>query len=156
MNSAARNHRHRFPIEIVSRCVWLYFRYSLSYRDVEEMMFERGITVSYEMIRVWCLKFGAEYSKRLKRSRGRVGDTWHLDEVYLKIDGRHQYFWRAVDQDGEVIDVLVQGHRDARAAERFFRKILKAKGALPNGIKYAVAFRDFHWRPFAFVQWESS
>jgi putative transposase len=147
MDCAARYHRHRFPIEIVSRCVWLYFRYSLSYRDVEEMMFERSVTVSYETIRAWCRKCGGEYAKRLKKCRGPVGDTWHLDEVYLKIDGRNQYLWRAVDQDREVIDILVQSHRDARAAERFFRKILKTESTLPRRVvtdrlgSYGVAMR---------------
>ena len=112
----------------------MYFRYSLSYRDVEDMMLERGVTVSYETIRAWCQKFGAEYSKRLKKCRGPVGDTWHLDELYLKIDGCNQHLWRAVDQDGEVIDIFVQSHRDARAAERFFRKILRVEGALPRRV----------------------
>jgi putative transposase len=147
MNSDACYHRHRFPIDVISRCVWLYFRYSLSYRDVEEMMFERGILVSYETVRVWCLKFGAEYSKRLRKCRGPVGDTWHLDEVYLKIDGCQKYLWRAVDQQGEVIDILVQSHRDARAANRFFRKILKAERTLPRRVvtdrlgSYSVAVK---------------
>jgi putative transposase len=95
------------------------------------MMFERGITVSYETVRVWCRKFGAEYSKRLRKFRGPVGDTWHLHEVYPKIDGRYKYFWRAVDQEGEVIDILVQSRRDSGAAERFLKKILKAESALP-------------------------
>jgi putative transposase len=113
--------RHRFPIEVIARCVWLYFRRSLSYRDVEEMMLERGVTVSYETIRSWCLKFGAECAKRLKKCRSPIGDTWHLDEAYLKINGRNQYSWRAVDQEGEVIDILAQSHRDSRATARFFR-----------------------------------
>lgn len=110
-------------------------------------MLERGVTVSYETIRAWCPKFGAEYSKRLKKCRGPVGDTWHLDEVYLKVDGRNQYLWRAVDQDGEVIDILVQSPRDARAAERFFRKILGVEGALPRRVitdrlgSYGVAMK---------------
>ena len=124
MDLSRHYHRHRYPIEIVGRCVWLYFRYSLSYRDVEEMMFERRVTVSYETIRAWCRKFGAEYSKRLKKCRGTVGETWHLDEVYIKIDGRNQYLWRAVDQEGETIDILLQSHRDSRAAEH-----IKDKGA---------------------------
>jgi putative transposase len=98
------------------------------------MMFERGISVSYETVRVWCLKFGAEYSKRLRKCRGPVGDTWHLDEVFLKIDGRQKYLWRAVDQQGEVIDILVQSHRDAKAASRFFRKLLKAESTLPRRV----------------------
>jgi putative transposase len=147
MNPDACYHRHRFPIDIISRCVWLYFRYSLSYRDVEEMMFERGISVSYETVRVWCRRFGGEYSKRLRKCRGPVVDTWHLDEVFLKIDGRQKYLWRAVDQDGEVIDILVQSHRDSRAANLFFRKILKAERTLPRRVvtdrlgSYSVAMR---------------
>jgi putative transposase len=147
MELSRHYHRYRYPIEVVGRCVWLYFRYSLSYRDVEEMMLERGVTVSYETIRAWCQKFSAEYSKRLKKCRGPVGDTWHLDEVYLKIDGRNQYLWRAVDQDGEVIDILVQSHRDARAAERLFRKILRVEGTLPRRVitdrlgSYGVAMK---------------
>ncbi len=147
MDISRRYPRHRFPIEIFGRCVWLYFRYSLSYRDIEEMMFERGVTVSYETIREWCFKFGAEYSKRLKKCRGPVGDTWHLDEAYLKIDDRNQHFWRAVDQEGAVIDILVQSRRDARAAERFFRKILRVEGSLPRRIvtdrlgSYGVAMK---------------
>jgi putative transposase len=134
MNQSRHYHRHRYPIEVVGRCVWLYFRYSLSYRDVEEMMLERGLTVSYETIRAWCQKFGGEYLKRLRKCRGPVGDIWHLDEVYLKIDGRNQYLWRAVDQEVEVIDILVQSHRDARAAERFFRKILRVEVSLPRRV----------------------
>jgi putative transposase len=147
MNQSRHYHRHRYPIEVVGRCVWLYSRYSLSYRDVEEMMLERGVTVSYETIRAWCQKFGGEYSKRLRKCRGPVGDTWHLDEVYFKIDGRNQYLWRAVDQKGEVIDILVQSHRDARAAERFFRKILRVEVSLPRRVEtdrlgsYGVAMR---------------
>jgi putative transposase len=128
MEFSRHYHRHRYPIEVVSRCVWLYFRYSLSYRNVEKLMLERGFTVSYETIRAWCQKFGAEYSKRLKKCRGPVGDTWHLDEVYLKLGGHNQYLWRAVDQEGEVIDILAQSRRDSRAAERSFRKILRVEG----------------------------
>jgi putative transposase len=98
------------------------------------MIFERGISVSYETNRVWYTKFGAEYARRLKRCRGRVGDTWHLDEVFLKIDGRNRCLWRAVDQQGEVIHILVQSHRDARAAQRFFKKLLKAQSASPRRV----------------------
>jgi len=134
MNSRSRYHRHRYPIDIISQCVWLYFRFSLSYRDVELLMAERGISVSYETVRAWCSKFGKEYAKRLRRSRGPVGDTWHLDEVYLKINGQFQYLWRAVDQENQVIDVLVQSKRDTRAAARFFRKLLGNEGKLPRRI----------------------
>jgi putative transposase len=98
---------YRFPAVIISHCTWLYFRFALSYRDVEEMMAERGVTVSYESIREWCLKFGGGYTRRIRSCRGRLGDRWHLDEVFLRISGKLQYLWRAVDQDGEVLDILV-------------------------------------------------
>ena len=102
---------YRFPREIISLCVWLYHRFSLSFRDVEELLAKRGIVVSYETIRQWCRKFGPEYARRLKRRQGRLGDIWHLDEVFVKIRGERHYLWRAVDQDGHVIDILVQRHR---------------------------------------------
>jgi putative transposase len=117
--------RHRFSSEVISHCVWLYFRYSISYRDVEEMMAVRGLTLTYESIRQWCLKFGQTYANGLRRSRPRPGDRWHLDEVFLKINGQVHYLWRAVDQDGDVLDILVQGRRDKKAARKFFRKLLK-------------------------------
>ena len=91
--------RRRFPAEIISHCVWLYFRFCLSYRDVEEMMAERGVVVTYETIRDWSQKFGGTYAKRLRSRTPRPGDRWHLDEVYLSINGKLQYLWRAVDQD---------------------------------------------------------
>src|SRR5262252_2636349 len=109
---------YRFPPAIISHCVWLYFSFSVSYRDIEELMAERGVTVTYESIRAWCYKFGRDYAKRIRARRGKLGDTWHLDEVYLKIDGRLQYLWRAVDQEGSVLDILVQSHRDKKAAAR--------------------------------------
>ena len=111
--------------EIIAYCIWLYFRFSLSFRDIQEMMLERGVEVSHEAIRRWCLTFGAEYARRLRRQRGRSGDTWHLDEVFCKINGRLVYLWRAVDQSGEVLDILVPKRRDTKAAKRFFRKLLK-------------------------------
>ncbi len=126
--------RHRFPAEIISHCVWLYFRFTLSFRDVEEMMAERGITVSYEAVREWCLKFGGAYAKRMRSRSPRPGDRWHLDEVFLRIAGRLQYLWRAVDQDGEVLDILVQPRRDKRAAKKFFRKLLKGLKYVPRVI----------------------
>ena len=130
-NNSALYLRHRFPAEIISRCVWLYyFRFCLSFRDIEEMMRERGIIVSYETIRWWCLKFVEAYAKRIRSRSSRPGDRWHLDEVFLKIKGEVQYLWRAVDQDGEVLDILVQPHRNKRATKKFFRKLLK-------GLKYA-------------------
>ncbi len=122
---------HRFPTKIISHCVWLYFRFSLSFRDVEEMMAERGVVVSYESVREWCLKFGAAYAKRIRAHGPRPGDRWHLDEVFLKIQGKLQYLWRAVDQDGEVLDILVQSRRNKRAAKKFFRKLLKVLQYVP-------------------------
>ena len=125
-------HRYRFPPEIISHAVWLYHRFCLSFRDVEDLLAQRGITVSYETIRQWCRKFGTEYARKLKRREGRLGGTWYLDEVFVNIRGQRQYLWRAVDQDGAVIDILVQPRRDRRAAERFFRRLLKGQGYEPR------------------------
>ncbi len=130
--STPRYHRHRFPPEIISHAVWLYHRFCLSFRDVEDLLAERGITVSYETIRRWCWKFGTEYARTLKRREGRLGDTWYLDELFVTIQGQWQYLWRAVDQDGDVIDILVQPRRNRRAAKRFFRKLLKGQGREPR------------------------
>lgn len=115
----------RFPAGIISHCVWLYYRFPLSFREVEEMMLERGIVVSHEAIRQWCARFGQAYANQLRRRRPRPGDKWHVDEVFIKIRGVTHYLWRAVDQRGEVLDILVTSRRDARAATRFFRKVLK-------------------------------
>jgi putative transposase len=134
VSSASPYKGHRFPAEIISHCVWLYFRFSLSFRDVEEMMAERGVVVSYETIREWCQKFGQSYAKRLRARRGHLGDRWHLDEVFLKIQGKLQYLWRAVDQDGDVLDILVQSRRNKRAAKKFFRKLLKGLQYVPRAI----------------------
>jgi putative transposase len=122
----------RFPVEIISHCVWLYHRFPLSFREVEEMMLERGIVVSHETIRQWCAKFGQAYANALRRRRPRPGDTWHLDEVYIKIAGKTHYLWRAVDQHGNVLDILVTSRRDIRAATRFFRKLLTALEYVPR------------------------
>ncbi len=122
---------YRFPHEIISHSVWMYHRFSLSLRDVEELLAKRGIVVTYETIRQWCRKFGPEYACNLKRRHGRHGDVWHLDEVFVNIQGQRHYLWRAVDQDGDVIDILVQRKRNARAAKRFFRKLLKGQGSTP-------------------------
>ena len=111
--------------EIINHCVWLYFRFPLSFREVEELMLVRGVVVSYETIRRWCAKFGQAYANQLRRRRPRPGDKWHLDEVFVKINGITGYLWRAVDQHGNVLDVLVQSRRNAKAAKRFFRKLLK-------------------------------
>src|SRR3712207_4448702 len=125
---------HRFPQELISHAVWLYFRFSLSYRDVEELLAERGIIVTYETVRQWCLKFGQQYANQLRRWRPKPGDKWYLDEVFLKINGQTSYLWRAVDQDGNVLDILVQSRRNKRAAKKFFRKLLKGCQYVPRVI----------------------
>ena len=127
-------YRRRFPAEIISHCVWLYFRFCLSYRDVEEIMAERGVVLTYETIRDWAQKFGGTYAKRLRSGAPRPGDRWHLDEVYLSINGKLQYLWRAVDQDGEVLDILVQPRRNRQAAKKFFRKLLRRLQYVPRAI----------------------
>jgi putative transposase len=126
--------RHRFPAEIISHCVWLYFRFCLSYRDVEELMAERGISLTYEAVRSWCRKFGQAYANALRQRHPRPGDKWHLDEVFLTIHGERHYLWRAVDQDGHVLDILVQRRRDRKAAKKFFRKLLKGLRYVPRVI----------------------
>jgi putative transposase len=125
---------HRFPAEIISHGVWLYFRFCLSYRDVEELLFARGIIVTYEAIRKWCLKFGQPDANLLRRRRPRPGDKWHLDEVFLTIHGERHYLWRAVDQEGYVLDILVQRRRKKAAAKKFFRKLLKGCRYVPRVI----------------------
>ena len=121
MNADAVFYRgFRYPAEIISHCVWLYYRFPLSFREVEEMMLARGVVVSHETIRQWCAKFGAAYAAGLRRRRSRAGDKWHLDEVFIKVNGVRQYLWRAVDQDGNVLDILVQSRRNTKAAKRFW------------------------------------
>ena len=140
--------RHRFPPEIISYAVWLYYRFNLSYRDIEDLLAERGITVSCEAIRLWCIKFGAIYTRRLKRKHRGYGDTFYIDEVFVKINGKQHYLWRAVDQDGEVVDVFLQIKRDGAAAKRFFKRLLRSHGGEPRKIvtdklrSYGVAHRD--------------
>jgi len=140
--------RHRFPPVIIQHSVWLYFRFALSYRDVEDMLAERGIDVSYETVRRWALKFGRIYAQLIRRRRPPPSDRWHLDEVFLKIGGNIVYLWRAVDDEGEVLDVLVQAKRDRKAALKLLRKLLKRQGYVPNAIvtdrlrSYAAALRD--------------
>ncbi len=123
---------YRFPPETISHAGWLYHRFGLSFRDVEDLLAERGVTVTYEAIRQWCLTFDLDYARRLRHSRGRQGDTWYLDELFVKIQGRQQYLWRAVDEDGDVLDILVPSRRNTRAATRFFRKLLKRQGREPR------------------------
>lgn len=127
----SRYRGHRFPPEIISHAVWLYHRFTLSLRDIEDLLAERGITVSYETIRQWCPKFGPTYAQALRRKQGRLGDIWHVDELFITIRGQRHYLWRAVDQDGDVIDILVTRRRDRRAAKRFFRMMLKHQGKPP-------------------------
>ena len=123
MKTNGRRYRgYRFPPEIISHRVWLYHRFSLSFRDVEDLLAKRGVAVTYETIRQWCRKFGPEYARKLRKQQGRLGDVWHLDEVFVTIRGERHYLWRAVDQGGDVIDILVQRYRNARAAKRFVRK----------------------------------
>jgi putative transposase len=131
-DDVAHYSRYRFPPAIISHAVWLYYRFTLSFRDVEDLLAQRGITVSYESIRHWCETFGAADARRLRRRAGPVGDTWHLDELFVTIRGRCQYLWRAVDQEGEVIDILLQPRRDRHAATRFFRTLLKRSGRVPH------------------------
>jgi putative transposase len=123
---------HRFPPEVISHAVWLYFRFPLSLRMVEEMLAARGLLVSHETVRQWALKFGQGFANRIRRRLPRAGDKWHLDEVALKIAGRKHWLWRAVDQHGLVLDVLVQSRRDKRAAKRLLRKLLKKQMRPPR------------------------
>ncbi len=124
--------RHRFPGEVISHAVWLYYRFLLSYRDVEELLAERGIAVSYETVRRWCRKFGQMFADGVRRRRPRPGDKWHLDEVQLKINGRKHWLWRAVDQEGVVLDILVQSRRNQEAAETFLRRVVDGCGYAPR------------------------
>jgi putative transposase len=141
-------HGYRFPAEIISHAVWLYYRFCLSLRDIEDLLAERGIEVSYESIRQWCARFGPEYARKIKKSRGNLGDTWYLDEVFIKIGGELHYLWRAVDQDGDCLDILVQKRRNKKAVKRFFRKLLKGQGTIPRLMvtdklkSYAAAQRE--------------
>ena len=140
--------RHRFPPDIIGYAVWLYHRFNLSHRDIEDLLAERGITVSREAIRLWCIKFGAIYTRRLKRKHRGYGDTFNIDEVFVKINGIQHYLWRAVDQDGEVVDVFLQARRDGAAAKRFFKRLLRSNGGEPRKIvtdklrSYGVAHRE--------------
>jgi putative transposase len=132
MSNATLYKGFRYPATIISHVVWLYFRFSLSFRDIEELMASRGIFVTHESIRQWTLKFGQTYATALRRRQPKRGDKWHLDEVVLTIKGQHHYLWRAVDQEGHTLDVLVQRRRDRQAAKRFFRKLLKGLQYVPR------------------------
>jgi putative transposase len=124
----------RYPADVIQHAVWLYHCFSLSLRDVETILAARGVVVSYETIRAWGLLFGRLFANRLKRRRPRPGDKWHLDEVFIRIRGKLHYLWRAVDQHGHVLNILVQSRRDTRAAERFFRKLLRELQYVPRVI----------------------
>jgi putative transposase len=123
--------RHRFPAEVISYAIWLYFRFPLSLRMVEEMLAARGILVSHETVRQWALKFGQDFANKIRR-RPAAGDKWHLDEVVISISGEKHWLWRAVDQHGVVLDILVQSRRNAKAAKRLLRKLLKKQGTAPR------------------------
>jgi putative transposase len=123
---------HRFPAEIIAHTVWLYFRFTLSFRDIDELLAARGIFVTYETIRQWTLKFGQTFANELRRRQPRRGDQWHLDEMVITMNGKHHYLWRAVDQEGYTLDILVQSRRNTKAAKRFFRKLLKGLHYVPR------------------------
>src|ERR1700757_2797959 len=140
--------RHRFPPGIIQHALWLYLRFTLSYRDVEELLAERGLDVSYETVRRWVLKFGPLIARKLRHGRPRPSARWHLDEMVVRIAGKRMYLWRAVDNEGEVLDVLVQRRRDTQAALRLMRKLLKKQGFAPKLLvtdklgSYGSAFRQ--------------
>jgi transposase-like protein len=138
---------HRFPPTIIQYAVWLYLRFTLSYRDVEELLAERGLDISYETVRSWVLKFGPLIARRLQQHRPRPSDRWNLDEMVVRIAGKRLYLWRAVDHEGEILDVLVQRRRDRCAAVRLIRKLLRKQGFAPQRVttdklrSYGAAFR---------------
>ena len=142
--------RHRFPPPIIQHAIWLYLRFTLSYRDVEELLAERGLDISYETVRRWVRKFGSVIARRLRERRPRPSDRWHLDEMVVRIAGRRMYLWRAVDHEGEILDVLVQRRRDRRAAVKLMRKLLRKQGFVPKRVttdklpSYGAALRELH------------
>jgi putative transposase len=148
MNKSKIYKRYRFPSEIIQYAVWLYFRFNLSHRDIEDLLAERGISVTYEAIRLWCNRFGPKYATRLKRKHLGYGDTFYIDEAFIRIGGIQHYLWRAVDQDGEVVDMYLQKRRDSAAAKRFFKRLLKKHKDEPRKIvtdklrSYGVAHRE--------------
>ena len=140
--------RHRFPPDIICHAVWLYFRFTLSFRDVEELLAQRGIDVSYETIRCWTLKFGPRIARNLKRRRHPPSPRWHLDEMVVKIRGRYMYLWRAVDDEGEVLDMIMQHRRDAEAALKLIKRLIWSQRMVPETVttdgllSYAVALAE--------------
>jgi putative transposase len=139
---------YRFPAVVIHHAIWLYHVFSLSLRDVELILAERGVVVTHESIRQWCRTFGAGVAQRLRRHRPQPGDTWHIDEVFIRLNGTQHYLWRAVDQNGVVLDILVQERRNATAAKRFFKRLLaglryKPKSVITDGLRsYGVAHRE--------------
>src|SRR5262249_8657897 len=140
--------RHRFPPPVIQHAIWLYLRFTLSYRDVEDLLAERGLDISYETVRRWVLKFGPMIARKLRQCRGRPSERWHLDEMVIRIGGKRMYLWRAVDHEGEILDMLVQRQRDKRAALRLMRKLLRKQGFTPKSLttdklgSYGAAFRQ--------------
>ncbi len=138
---------HRFPPQIIQHAIWLYCRFTLSLRDVEDLLAERGLNVSYETVRRWVLKFGHSYARRLRHLRPRPDDRWHLEEMFVTIRGQQMYLWRAVDAEGEVLDFLIQSKRNKAAALKLLRKLLKKQRVSPTAIvtdklpSYAAALR---------------
>ncbi len=147
-NSAALYKRYRFPPEIIQYTVWLYHRFNLSHRDIEDLLAEKEIGVTHESIRRWCIKFGPAYARKLRRRYQGYGDMFFLDEVFVRIQGKQRYLWRAIDQDGEVVDIFLQARRDGKAAKRFFKRFLKKCRNKPRKIvtdklkSYGVAHRE--------------
>ena len=140
--------RHRFPGEIIQHAIWLYCRFTLSFRDVEDLLAERGLDISYESVRCWVLKFGPAYARTIRNRRPRPDCRWYLDEVFVSIQGKKMYVWRAVDSEGEVLDIMVQARRNKKSALKLMRKLLKTQGFAPTEIvtdklrSYGAAFRD--------------
>jgi len=140
--------RYRYPSQIISHAVWLYHRFSLSFRDIEDILAARGVIVSYETIRQWCLKIASPITRQLKKKQGKLGDEWYLDEVFIKLNGKVHYLWRAVDQDGCELDVFVSKRRNKKAALKFFRKLFKIQPRKPSVIitdklaSYKAALRE--------------
>jgi putative transposase len=154
---------YRFPPMIIQQAIWLYLRFSLSFRDVEDLLAERGIAVSYETVRRWVNHFGPKIAANLRTRRPKPHSTWHLDEVYLKIDGRMAYLWRAVDNEGEILDVLVQTKRNKAAALKLMRKLLKKYGSAPEILvtdelrSYQAAARELGiWRRHQMARWRNN
>jgi transposase-like protein len=149
---------YRFPPDIIQRAVWMYLRFTLSFRDVEELLAERGIMVTYESIRRWVLTFGPVVARRLRARRPKPNSRWHLDEMVIRVGGKQLYLWRAVDAEGEVLDVLLQAKRDQRAARKLMRKLLKRQGMAPSewvtdkNPSYGAALRKLKFTKTAHVR----